>query len=200
MPNSKKKVKIVAFLGSPRKKGNSTLLANHIMLGAESQGATVTSIYLNGLDIKPCQGCYACQMKDSEGCAVKDDMQAIYPQIIEADALIIASPVYWFNMSAQTKIFMDRCIALYDANPAESALYGKTIAIAMTYGDKDAFCSGCINALRTFQDAYKFVGADIAGMVYGSAEAPGEIAANTELIQAAEALGKKLVSGNNRTQ
>jgi len=103
--------------------------------------------------------------------------------------------VYWFNMSAQTKIFMDRCIALYNQNPEESALYGKNIAIAMTYGDKDVFCSGCINALRTFQDAYNFVGADIVGMVYGSAEAPGEIAANAGLIQDAEALGKKLVPG-----
>ncbi len=195
MPKSKKEVKIIALLGSPRKKGNSTLLANHIILGAESQGATVESIYLNGLNIKPCQGCYACQAKDSQGCAVKDDMQAIYPKITEADALIIASPVYWFNMSAQTKIFMDRCIALFNENPEKSSLYGKKIAIAMSYGDKDAFCSGCINALRTFQDAYNFVGADIAGMVYGSAEEPGEIASNTGLMQDAEALGEKLVSG-----
>jgi len=195
MPKSKKEVKIIALLGSPRKKGNSTLLANHIILGAESQGATVESIYLNGLNIKPCQGCYVCQAKDSQGCAVKDDMQAIYPKITEADALIIASPVYWFNMSAQTKIFMDRCIALFNENPEKSSLYGKKIAIAMSYGDKDAFCSGCINALRTFQDAYNFVGADIVGMVYGSAEEPGEIASNTGLMQDAEALGEKLVSG-----
>jgi len=195
MPNSNKENKIIALFGSPRKKGNSTLLANHIIIGAESQGAAVESIYLNDLDITPCQGCYACQMEDSQGCAVDDDMQGIYPKIVEADALIIASPVYWFNMSAQTKIFMDRCIALYNQNPEESALYGKNIAIAMTYGDKDVFCSGCINALRTFQDAYNFVGADIVGMVYGSAEAPGEIAANAGLIQDAEALGKKLVPG-----
>lgn len=195
MPNSNKEYKIIALFGSPRKKGNSTLLANHIILGAESQGAAVESIYLNDLDITPCQGCYACQMEDSQGCAVDDDMQGIYPKIVEADALIIASPVYWFNMSAQTKLFMDRCIALYNQNPEENALYGKNIAIAMTYGDKDVFCSGCINALRTFQDAYKFVGADIVGMVYGSAEEPGEIAANAGLMQNAEALGEKLVSG-----
>ncbi len=183
------------MFGSPRKKGNSTLLANHIILGAESKGATVESIYLNGLNIKPCQGCYVCQDEDSKGCAVEDDMQAIYSKIIEADALIIASPVYWFTMSAQTKIFMDRCLALYNENHEKSQLYGKNIAIAMTYGDKDAFSSGCINALRTFQDAYNFVGADIVGMVYGSAEEPGEITTNADLMQDAEALGKKLVSG-----
>ncbi len=195
MTNSNKETKIIALLGSPRKKGNSTLLANQIILGAESEGATVESIYLNGLNIKACQGCYACQEEDSKGCVIKDDMQDIHSKIIEADALIIASPVYWFNMSAQTKIFMDRCIALYNENHTKSHLYGKNIAIAMTYGDKDAFSSGCINALRTFQDAYKYVGADIVGMVYGSAEEPGEIAASTELMQDAEMLGQKLVSG-----
>jgi len=195
MTRSKKETKIIALLGSPRKKGNSTLLANQIILGAESKGATVESIYLNGLNIKPCQGCYACQEEDSKGCVIEDDMQGIHSKIIEANALIIASPVYWFNMSAQTKIFMDRCIALYNENHEKSHLYGKNIAIAMTYGDKDAFSSGCINALRTFQDAYNFVGADIAGMVYGSAEEPGEIAASTELMQEAEVLGKKLASG-----
>jgi multimeric flavodoxin WrbA len=122
-------------------------------------------------------------------------MQDIYPKIIEAEALVIASPVYWFNMSAQMKIFMDRCMALYNENPEDGPLYRKNIAIAMTYGDKDAFSSGCINALRTFQDAYKFVGADITGMVYGTAEEPGDIGNNAELMQEANELGKKLVSG-----
>jgi len=195
MTNSKKEVKMLALFGSPRKKGNSTLLANHIILGAESEGATVESICLNGLNIKPCQGCYACQVEGSKGCIVDDDMQSLYPKIIEADAFIIASPVYWFTMSAQTKIFMDRCMAVFDENIEEGPLYGKKIAIAMAYGDKDAFSSGCINALRTFQDAYNFVGADILGMIYGSAEDPGEITKNVELMQDAETLGKKLVCG-----
>jgi len=193
MTNIKKESNVLALLGSPRKQGNSRLLANHIMIGAESRGATIESIYLNGLDIKSCQGCYACQKEESRGCIVNDDMQGLYPKIIQADALIIASPVYWFSMSAQTKIFMDRCMALFNENPKEGPLYGKNIAIAMTYGDKDAFSSGCINALRTFQDAYNFVGADIVGMVYGSAEEPGEIANNSELIQDAETLGKNLI-------
>jgi hypothetical protein len=88
-----------------------------------------------------------------------------------------------------------RQAGLIDYSDRESQLYGKKIAVAMTNGKKDAFSSGCINALRTFQDAYNFVGANQAGMVYGSAEAPGEIAANSELMQDAAALGKNLVSG-----
>jgi len=85
--------KILVLLGSPRKKGNSTTLAKQIVQGAESAGAEVETVYLNGLDIKPCQGCYACKKKNSKGCVVDDDMQSLYPKIIASDALVIATPV-----------------------------------------------------------------------------------------------------------
>jgi multimeric flavodoxin WrbA len=185
---------VVAFLGSPRKKGNSAVLAKQIIYGVKSVGAKVETVYLNGLDIKPCQGCYACKKKNSTGCAVDDDMQSLYPKLVESDAWVIASPVYWFNMSAQTKIFMDRCFALWNDDPERNPIYRKRIAIAMSYGDSDPFSSGCVNALRSFQDAYRYAGAIIVGMVYGSAEKPGEIASNAALMAEAEELGKKLLS------
>ncbi len=182
--------KILVVHSSPRKKGNSNTLANGIINGAESAGADVESVYLHGMDISPCNACYACQKKDSKGCAIDDEMQTIYPKLVECDTWVIASPVYWFNMSAQAKLFMDRCFALlaYTDNP----FAGKRVAIAMSYGDTDPFNSGCINALRSFQDAFNYVGAKMVGMVYGSAEAPGEIESNDDLMQRAENLGKKL--------
>ena len=188
--------KILVLLGSPRKKGNSTTLANQIVAGAESAGATAEKIFLHGKDISPCQACYACQQPDSKGCAIDDEMQPIYGKLIEADGWVIASPVYWFSMSAQTKLFLDRCFAL----PAykKDAFTGKRIAIAMSYGDEDAFNSGCVNALRTFQDSARYVGANLVGMVYGSAEKPGEIKANDALMRQAVALGKKLVGRASR--
>lgn len=195
MPNLKKHKQVLVLLGSPRKKGNSTVLAKEIIRGAESAGAKVETVYLNGLTIRPCQGCYACKKKGSSGCAVDDDMQSIYPKLIASDAWVIASPVYWFSMSAQTKIFMDRCFALFNDFQEKSPFYKKRIAIAMSYGDSDPFTSGCVNALRSFQDAYTYVGAKIVGMVYGSAEDPGAIAADTELMKQAGELGKKLVGG-----
>lgn len=182
--------KILVLLGSPRKKGNSTTLAQKIIAGAQSAGATVETIYLHGQDIAPCHACYGCLKPDNDSCVIDDDMQSIYPKLIEADAWVIASPVYWFTMSAQTKLFMDRCFSLF--NNKKEALAGKRIAIAMSYGDSDPFNSGCVNALRTFQDAYRFVGANIVGMVYGSAEKPGGIESNQALMDEAEALGKKL--------
>lgn len=193
MPDDERSKRVLVLLGSPRKKGNSTILARQITKGAESMGAKVETIYLNGMDISPCQGCYYCQQEKRPGCAVDDDMQSVYPKLLESDAWVIASPVYWFSMSAQTKIFMDRCFAMFRDTPEQSPFFNKRIAIAMSYGDSDAFNSGCVNALRSFQDAYNYVGARIVGMVYGSAEKPGEIMSNQGLMQQAEELGKKLV-------
>lgn len=181
--------KVLVLLGSPRKKGNSAILAAEIAKGAEAQGAIVETLYIHGMDIKPCQSCYACQQKDSKGCAIDDDMQTVYPKLIEADAWVISSPVYWFTMSAQTKLWIDRCFALlvYGKKP-----FQKKIGIAMAYGDTDPFNSGCINALRTFQDCFNYVGAEISGMVYGSAMGEGDMNQNAELLEKALALGKKL--------
>ena len=194
MQKGKNQKHVVVLLGSPREKGNSTVLAKQIIHGVESVGAKVETVYLNGLNIKPCQGCYACKKKNSTGCAVDDDMQSLYPKLVESDAWIIASPIYWFSMSAQTKIFMDRCFALWNQDPEINPMYKKRIAIAMSYGDSDSFNSGCVNALRSFQDAYRYAGAKIIGMVYGSADEPGEIASNAELMAQAEKIGQKLAT------
>ena len=190
MNEKNQKKKVVVLLGSPRKKGNSAILADRITRGAQQAGAEVVTFYLNGLNIRPCQACYTCQKKDSRGCALDDDMQQIFPQLVEAEAWVIASPVYWFNMSAQTKLFMDRCFALTAYGPQP---FRKKIAVAMSYGDIDPFKSGCVNALRTFQDSFRFVGAKIVGMVYGSAMEAGQIESQPELLEQAERLGHKLV-------
>jgi multimeric flavodoxin WrbA len=192
LENEAKAKQVLVILGSPRRKGNSATLAARISRGAKSAGAGVETVFLQALKISPCRGCNTCQKDDSKGCAIKDDMQKVYPKLIKADAWVIASPVYWFTMSAQTKIFMDRCYALtaYAKNP----FAGKRIAIAMSYGDADPVRSGCVNALRTFQDAYRYTRSKIVGMVYGSAMKAGEIENDETLMQEAEELGKRLVS------
>jgi len=192
LENKAETKQVLVILGSPRRKGNSSTLAARISRGAKSAGAEVETLFLQDLKISPCRGCNTCQKHDSKGCAIKDAMQEIYPKLIKADAWVIASPIYWFTMSAQTKIFMDRCYALtaYAKNP----FAGKRIAIAMSYGDADPVKSGCVNALRTFQDAYRYTRSKIVGMVYGSAMEAGEIKNNEALMREAEELGKLLVS------
>ena len=66
------------MLGSPRKKGNSATLAGKVCEGAQANGAVVETVYLNALNIKPCQGCKKCQKDDSDGCAINDDMNQLY--------------------------------------------------------------------------------------------------------------------------
>lgn len=189
----KRKKKILVLLGSPRRKGNSALLAEKIAEGAKAEGAEAAFVFLDEMGLEPCRGCGACQKKGSRGCAIDDAMQEIYPAMIRADAWVVASPVYWFTVSAQTKLWMDRCFAL----PAygEDPFCGKRVAIAMAYGGEDPFDSGCVNALRTFQDAYGYAGAEIVGFVYGSAGEAGEIRKNRAVMDAARELGRELVKG-----
>ena len=183
---------ILIAIGSPRKTGNSATLARQVAAGAEAAGAQVEVLTLHDLDIHPCRACDACHKGADRRCVVEDDMQALYPKLRAADALVLAGPVYWFTVSAQTKLFMDRWYAL--EGPGGNALSGKRVGIVLTYGDSDPFDSGAVNALRTFQDAFRYIGAEIVGAVYGSAHVAGEIAENSALMDKAYRLGKQLVS------
>lgn len=183
--------KILIALGSPRKNGNSTLLAHKAAEGIENAGGAYEMLHLHALDIKSCKACDWCRGNIGSFCVTKDDMQPIYPKLREAEGLIIASPVYWFTVSAQAKLFMDRWYAFVDS---EGYLFrGKGIGIILSFGDSDVFTSGAVNALRTFQDAFGYVEARIIGSVYGSANDPGEIKSNHDLLEKAFQLGKKMV-------
>ncbi len=182
---------LVAVLGSPRRKGNSATLAENVVLGAKSVGAKVDTYYIHGMNIKPCDACDICHEDINAECIINDDMQKLYPKLRQADAIVIASPIYWFTISAQTKTFIDRCYAL--GNSGGYALNGKRIGIVLTYEDLDPFVSGAVNAIRTFQDIFVYVGATIIGMVYGRASEPSEIVNNIELMEKAFKLGKQLV-------
>lgn len=184
--------KLVILLGSPRKKGNSATLASQVAQGAQDAGAQVESMWLHGMDIHPCNACDACLKTSEPACVIEDDMQALYPKLLQADAILIASPIYWFTVSAQTKLFMDRCYAF--EGPGRNPLADKRFAFVLAYGDSDPFNSGAVNALRTFQDGMAYIGAKIAGTVYGSASKPGEIAQNKALMDKAYRLGQQLAA------
>jgi multimeric flavodoxin WrbA len=187
--------KILLMMGSPRKDGNSATLAKQVAAGAEAAGAEVESFYLHGMNIHPCTACDACREERDKDCVIDDDMETLYGKLRQADALVIASPIYWFTVSAQTKLFMDRWYALGGPGEEYAAFAGKRIGIVLTYADVDPFTSGAVNALRTFQDAFNYVGAQIVGMVYGSASEAGEIRKNRDLMEKAYELGKQLGSG-----
>jgi multimeric flavodoxin WrbA len=182
--------KVIIVIGSPRKEGNSATLAKQVGAGAESAGAEVESFSLHDMDIQPCDACDACRDRTEQDCILGDDMRDVFPKLRGADAIVIASPIYWFTVSAQTKLFMDRWYAL--GGPEGHAFAGKRFGVVLTYADTDPFTSGAVNALRTFQDALNYVGARIVGLVYGSAWEAGEIRRNKGVMDQAYELGKKL--------
>jgi multimeric flavodoxin WrbA len=188
--------RIVIVKGSPREFGNSAILAGQVAAGAEAAGAEVESFYLHGMDIQPCDACDSCQGSADMDCVVDDDMQILYPKLREVDAIVYASPIYWFTVSAQMKLFMDRCYGLGDENsePEEHALAGKGVGIVLTYGGDDPFDAGAINAIRTFQDMFNYIPAEIVGIVYGAALEAGEIRKDQEVMGKAYELGNKLAS------
>ncbi len=100
-------MKIVAVLGSPRPKGNSALMAEAFLTAARQQGVDAEVFLLNQMNIHGCQGCGKCKT-DSEICVVDDDLKRVYDAIRGADILVLASPVYFGDLSAQLKSFWDR--------------------------------------------------------------------------------------------
>jgi len=102
---------IVAVYGSPRRKGNTATLLKRAVEGARDAGAEVDEIVLRDFKMSPCLEIYACK-KDGE-CAIKDDFQAVRDRILAAKGLMIASPIFFYTVSAHVKILMDRCQSLW---------------------------------------------------------------------------------------
>ncbi len=97
---------VLGITGSPRIGGNTDTLLEKALEGARSAGANVEKIILNNLNFSPCQECE--DLKDDGSCIIDDDMQLIYKKIEEIDALILASPIFFGSLSAQTKMMIDR--------------------------------------------------------------------------------------------
>jgi multimeric flavodoxin WrbA len=133
-------MKIIGLSASPRKEGNTAWAINQILEGAKEQGAETQVWYSGDLNIKPCQSCYGCKNGD-QGCVINDDMQKLYTALAMADALVLGSPIYMGQMSAQAKTFTDRLYA--QINPRFSPHFkeknaGKKLVLVFTQGNPDS--------------------------------------------------------------
>ena len=182
---------IVVLKSSPRSKSSSSILADQVIAGAKDRGAEVVVFNLAAMHINPCDACDFCQEGDV-GCSVKDDMQQIYPRLREADGIVIASPVYWFTLSAQAKLCIDRWYALQ--GDWGNVLAGKRFALLLAYGDTDPYTSGGINAIRTFQDMVRYLQGESMGIVYTTSVEPGDALNQPELLKRAYRLGEQIAS------
>lgn len=184
--------RVLIVTASPRSAGNSTVLAAEAARGAADAGGDVRTVGLADLAIGPCRACDGCRKAGAKGCVLDDDMAALHPDVKAADAILIASPVYWFTMSAQAKIFMDRLYAFGAKNYRE--LRGKRAGVILTSGDVGLRSSGAINAVNAFRDAFAYLGVSVAGFVHGRGGQAGAVRKNKALMAKAYALGKSLVS------
>ncbi|MHC1755833.1 MAG: flavodoxin family protein [Methanosarcina sp.] len=131
-------MKVLGLVGSPKVDGNTSRLVNAVLEGAAEKGAETVIYNLASLDIKGCDACGKCQEQGC--CVIDDDMQELYREIQEADTVVLGSPVYMWQMTAQTKLFIDRMTAFLRPN-FSSRLDHKKLILVFTQGipDRDAF-------------------------------------------------------------
>jgi multimeric flavodoxin WrbA len=186
-------MRILAVLGSPRSTGHTSVVLERFLVGVAdgASGVQVTKVFLHEKRIDPCTGCDVCQKTPEPRCVISDDMTALYPLITQADGLVIATPVYWWAASAQTKLFIDRSYATMYGEQSV-VLQGKQLAVLTTYGGEDPNTGpGLIKG--SFEGM-----ADFSGMVFSIfyAVCTGTLAAHDNTVALAELyqLGRKFAS------
>ena len=108
--------RIVILNGSPRKNGNTAALVKAFTEGAESAGHRVKTFFLDGMEIHGCRGCFGGHSSRECPCVQRDDMDKIYPAVRECDVIVLASPLYYWNMSGQIRTAVDRLFALEEGD------------------------------------------------------------------------------------
>ena len=130
-------MKLIAFNGSPRKKGNTATLLRHAIEGANEKGAKTELIHLYDLDYKGCTSCYACKRiggKSYGHCAIKDNLRPVLKKVEAADAILVGSPIYYSITTGETRCFLERLMFQYSVYDKErSTLFGKKIRTGFIY-------------------------------------------------------------------
>jgi multimeric flavodoxin WrbA len=188
-------LRVLGIAGSPRRGGNTDLLLAEVLKGAESKGAKVKTIVLNDLNISPCQHCDACF--EAGRCRIKDDMQKVYRELEKADRIVLASPVHFMGVTAQTKAMIDRCQALWARKyilkrpPLKDKRERKGLFIAVG-GMKLANLFE--PSLATVKALFKVLDIDYAGeLLFSGIDEKGAIKKHPDALKQAFIAGQKLV-------
>ncbi len=186
---------ILAIYGSPRRKGNTATLLKHAVRGAVDAGVEVNEIILRDLKISPCLEIYAC--KKEGRCAIKDDFHHVVDQILSAKGLILASPIFFYTVSAHTKILMDRCQSLWvkkywiDKVPFgqwEPKRKGLFISVGATKGKK--LFEGTLLTVKYFFDVLDME--LFRSLLYRGLDFEGDVLKYPEYLEAAYQAGNEL--------
>jgi len=156
---------VLAIVGSPVKNGITENLVDQLTKGIASANdkVEINKLFLQEQEIKPCFACQTCQKLFNDKCVIDDDMADNYPKILAADILIFATPIYWWNVSAQTKLFIDRMYALLHKDDV-SNFAGKKVILINCYGGERPN-SGPKIVDRMFQDMCQYLKVDLVATV-----------------------------------
>ena len=189
--------KVVAIFGSPRAGGNSDALLDRAIKGAEAGGAEVKKIVIRDLQIAPCNSCGGCFEKGV--CVIHDDMQQMYPHFVDADGIIVASPIYFMGVSAQLKALIDRCQAFWarkyilhlPARGGARTATGFLIATAAQSAGEELF-TGAVKTIKAFFHVLdtKYVG----DLLCCGLEEKGMVYTKHDVLQKAFEAGKQLLA------
>ena len=186
--------KILAIYGSPRRKGNTTLLLDHAVQGALDTGAQVEKIVLRDLKMSPCLEIYGC--KETGRCVIQDDFQEVSNQLLSFHGVMLASPIFFYTVSAHTKILMDRCQSLWvkkywidkipsgQRNPRRKGLF---ISVGATKGKR--LFEGTLLTVKYFFD---ILDAELwRALLYRELDFEGDVLKHPEYLQEAYEAGKE---------
>ncbi len=189
-------MKVLGIFGSPRRGGNTELLLEEALKGAEKEGAEVERLRLTDFSITPCKACHGCDQTGE--CVIQDDMQQIYPKLLEADIIILASPIFFYGISAWAKALVDRCQAFWSMKYLiKHSSFGKEgkkrkgffISVGATKGQR--VFDGAILTVKYFFDTFN---AEYRGeLVFKGIDAKGDILKHPGALQQAFETGRKLV-------
>lgn len=188
--------KVIGIFGSPRQGGNSEILLNSALKGVEALNISTERIYIRDLRIAPCNSCGGC--RESGVCVIDDDMQKIYPKLVTADGVIVASPIYFMSVSAQLKALIDRCQAFWarkyilhlPIREGRRTIRGFFIATAARAPEEGLF-AGAVKTIKSFFHVLdiQYVG----DILCAGLEEKGEANKRQELLQKAFDAGRQLL-------
>jgi multimeric flavodoxin WrbA len=182
--------KIIAIVGSPRNEGNTAILIRQMLKAATEAGAAVQLVYLNDLNYRGCQGCYQCHTTGC--CAQMDDLVPVLYDIAAADVVILGTPNYMGQMTGQMKLMIDRFCTFMNPDFSSRLAEGKTLALVFTQGMPDAqqYADYYASTARSLTFLGFTGGCEM--LVAAGLGAPGQVAGNTDLMNKAYEMGKRL--------
>jgi multimeric flavodoxin WrbA len=179
---------MLGVVGSPRRKGNTYILVSKILEGAKEEGAVTDILFLNDLTIRECDGCHTCWK--GKPCSKKDDMNDLYPRIIESDVIVFGTPVYWYGPTALMKGFIDRFV-YFNCAENRAKIRDKAAVIAVLFEDETLETADLVVAF--FEKSLQYLEMNLVGkIIVPGVSCKGDILEKEKSLEEGIELGKRL--------